>query len=95
LRITLIIALVVLTVEGWTGNSVNLFATFPSGSHRGSLGGLVSALFDAGRLTAYHAFRGAAIIVLSLVVVGLSFTSKSRSLRIISILAAAAGVGDI
>jgi hypothetical protein len=32
LRITLIIALVVLTVEGWTGNSVNLFATFPSGS---------------------------------------------------------------
>jgi hypothetical protein len=90
LRITLIITLVVLTVEGWTEDSVNLFATFPSGSDSNSLEGLVSALFDAGGLTAYHAFQGDAIVILSLVVVGLSFKVKPMSIRIISILAAAA-----
>ena len=92
LRILLVVTLIVLTAQGWTGDFVNLFAFVPSGGVSASLGGLVSALFDSGDLTAYHAFEGAALVVVSLVIIGFSFRLKSRSLRILSVLAAAAVV---
>jgi membrane associated rhomboid family serine protease len=43
----------------------------------------------------YHAFEGVLLVVLSLVVIGLSFKSKPRSLRILSILAAAAVISAV
>jgi hypothetical protein len=90
LRLLLIVTLVVLTVQGWTGDYVNLFAAVPSGGVSHSFGGILSALSDSGDITVYHAFEGALLVVLSLVVVGLSFKSKTRSLLILSIVAAAA-----
>jgi hypothetical protein len=92
LRIALIAALVLLTLEGLTGDAVNLFVPFPSGNVGQSLGGLVSALSDGGGLPEFHALEGTAIVVLSLVIVGLSFKLRTRSLRIVSVLAAAAVV---
>lgn len=85
-------AIVILTVQGWTGDFVNLFAPFPSGSVSQSFGGLMTALFSAGAITAFHASEGALLVVLSLAVLGLSFKSKDRSIRIVSILATAAVV---
>jgi hypothetical protein len=81
-----------LTLEGLTGDTVNLFVAFPTGGVGDSFGGLVSALSSAGDLAVYHSLEGAAIVILSLVIVGFSFKSKAGSLRIVSILAAAAVV---
>lgn len=60
-----------------------------------SFGGLMTALFGAGEFTVYHAFEGVLLVVLSLVVIGLSFKSKLRSLRILSILAAAGVISAV
>ena len=83
------VAVVVLTVQGLTGNLVNLFATSPSGSVGQSFGGLTTAISSAGALTAFHASEGALLVTLSLVVLGLSYESKKASLQILSILAMA------
>ena len=90
LRLSIVMAIVILTVQGLTGNLVNLFAPFPGGSVGQSFGGLTTAISNAGVLTAFHAFEGALLITLSLVVLGLSFRSKDRSLQILSTLATGA-----
>ena len=83
----------VLTIQGWTGDFVNLFALFttPGGSVSFSLGWFVQALSDSGVITAYHAFEGSLLVMLSIAVLVLSFRlSTARSIRICSILAMAA-----
>jgi hypothetical protein len=45
-----IVVLAVLTAQGWTGDFVNLFAVFPSGSVGHTLGGFTQALMNAGRM---------------------------------------------
>lgn len=83
--------IVVLTIQGWTGDFVNLFSPFPGGGVSPSVVGLVSALSNAGALALYHGLEGASLVVLSIIVLALSFrSSKARSIRIASLLATAA-----
>jgi heme A synthase len=97
IRISVIIALVILTVQGWTGDYANLFAAFPT-SVTVSMPGLFQALSGAGALVLYHGLEGLVLLILSIIIVVLSFTtSKSRNVRIfailgtLSIISAAAG----
>lgn len=95
LRVSLAAILVVLTVQGWTGDFVNLFAPFstPGGSVGYSLNWLVQTLFDSGGITTYHAFEGALLVVLSVAVLVLSFRSSgAKSIRACAVLATAAVV---
>lgn len=92
-RFLVIVALVVLTAQGWTGDFVNLFAVFsvPTDVNTYSMGWLVQALLDSGVITVYHAFEGALLLVLSIVILALSFRSTGvRSVRFASFMATAA-----
>ncbi len=89
------VAIVVLTVQGLTGNLVSLFAPSPSGSVGQSFGGLTTAISSAGVLTAFHASEGALLVTLSLAVLGLSYGSKKTSLQVLSILAMAAVISTM
>jgi hypothetical protein len=85
LRIAIIIIIVILTTQGWTGDFVNLFAVFPNGPVVYSFIGLTQALTGAGEMEVYHAVEGSILAVISILIFVLSFTSGvSRGTRIFS-----------
>jgi hypothetical protein len=89
MKVMVVLNLVLLSVQGWTGDVVNLFAAFPSGPVAG-VGGAVSALLSAGPgpLAIYHAVEGVVVLLLAVGVVSVAFTrSKSRGVRVTSLLA--------
>jgi len=90
LQLLVIGTLVVLSVQAWTGDFVNLFSVFPVGTVDSSLGGLLQALKEAGLLPLFHAFAGILLVALSVVVLVLSFRSKIRNAEIASIIGLAA-----
>jgi hypothetical protein len=88
-RILLVFVLVVLTIQGWFGDTVNIFVAPSSGITPPpfSLSGFLNALesLPTPFLPLYHAFEGIFLIVLAVAVFALSFTwSKSRGVRIAS-----------
>ena len=88
LKLMTVLNLILLSVQAWTGDVVNLFATFPSGAVNG-IAGLFPALGSAGPgpLALYHGIEGLAITLLS---VGIAISAlrrtKSRSVRAASLL---------
>ena len=79
-----------MTAQGWTGDFVNLFASFsvPAGPVSFSMGWLFQALSDSGIITVYHAFEGALLVALSIIILVLSFRySGARSVRFASVMA--------
>jgi hypothetical protein len=84
-----VLNLVLLSVQAWTGDAVNLFATFPSGAVNG-LGQLFPALLSAGPgpLGLWHGLEGLLVVLLSVGIAVSAFRrTKSRSVRIVSLLA--------
>jgi hypothetical protein len=94
-----VVNLVLLSLQAWTGDVVNLFAVFPSGPISG-LGGAAQGLESAGPgpLAIYHGVEGVVIVLLT---IGVAVTalrrSKSTGVRVASLLAlffvAAAALG--
>ena len=95
LQISIILLLVLLSVQGWTGDYVNLFAVFPSGPVKTTVGGLVAALESAGIAEVFHASLAFAILAVSILDVLLSLMHKAKSLRVASILGLAAVVSAL
>jgi len=87
LRRLIVVTLVLLTIQGWFGDTVNLF-TIPPGpvSVEASAGGLLTAVINVGPTLIAHAFIGIALLALSVVVLAFSLRSKPRSIQIASIL---------
>lgn len=88
LKIMTILNLVLLSVQAWTGDAVNLFASFPSGTI-GGVGQLFPALLSAGPgpLALWHGIEGLLVVLLSVGIAVSAFRrTKSRSIRIVSIL---------
>ncbi len=89
----------VLTVQGWTGDTVNLFTTFPSGTVGPSIGDVGGAISAGGAILVWHAAEGVLLFALSVVVLAMSQRSKPTSVRIVSILGflaiLSAGVGGL
>jgi hypothetical protein len=79
--------LAILTIQGLSGDFMNLFVSFPNGAVSQSMGGLSQALDKAGFVTAYHAVAGILLVVLAMVALVFSFRYKAMSVRISSILA--------
>ncbi len=89
LRIALVAILLVLTVQGWAGDAVNIFVAPPSGTTPPpqDLGGFASAVQGLGAILIWHAVEGFAILAMAIAVLILAFRwSKSRSVRVCAIL---------
>lgn len=89
LKLMTVLNLVLLSVQAWTGDVVNLFASFPSGAANG-VGQLFPALLSAGPgpLALWHGIEGLLVVLLSIGIAASAFRrTKSRSVRIASILA--------
>ena len=87
LRLLIVLTLVLLTVQGWFGDTVNLFAVPTSPvTVEASASGLLTAIVNDGPTLIIHTFTGIVILVLSVTVLGFSLRSKPRSIRAPSIL---------
>ena len=86
LKIAIVAILIVLSMQGWSGDAANLFAVFPSGPAAHSLNGFVQAISSAGVFEIYHAAEGFLLLILSIVVLALSMRSRPNSVRICAIL---------
>jgi len=91
LRILLAMVLVILTVQGWFGDTTNLFVTTGTTSSIAfSFGAIISQIISYGPILIWHAFEGFILLILSLVAIAFSFLwSKKKSVRILSILGCA------
>jgi len=88
LRILLVVNLVILEIQGWFGDTVNLFfATSSVPAYPFSFSGFIQGVYSLGFTLEYHAFEGMLLMALSVAVLALSFKwSKARSVRICAIL---------
>jgi hypothetical protein len=77
-----IATLTLLTAQGWTGDFVNLFAVFPSGSVGRTLSGFTQALSNAGRMEVTHAVMGTVLIALAISIVVIAFRFGASTTRI-------------
>lgn len=90
MRLLIVLILVILTIQGWFGDTTNLFVIpsngFPvSGS---AMNAFFSAITSHGFILQWHAFEGILIFLLSFVVLAFSFVwSRKRGVRICAILA--------
>lgn len=89
LKLMTVFNLVLLSVQAWSGDVVNLFASFPSGSV-GGFGQAIAGLSAAGPgpLAVYHGAEGVLILLLTIGIVAFALRrSKSRAVKITSLLA--------
>jgi hypothetical protein len=91
--------ILVLTAQGWTGDTVNLFTTFPPGRVDQSFSGFSSAVSNAGLILNWHVVEGVLVLALSVLILALSVRSRHRGIVVTSILGAlavvSAGVGGV
>jgi hypothetical protein len=87
-RVLLVATLVILTVQGWSGDTVNIFLpASATTSPLSSFAGFWPLVESLGGLAVWHVAEGALLTVLSVAVLPLSFAwSKSRAVRVASLL---------
>lgn len=87
LRLLIVATLILLTVQGWFGDTVNLF-TVPTGpvTVESSANGVFQAIVNVGPTLLIHAFIGLAILALGIVVLSFSLRAKPRSIQVPAIL---------
>lgn len=88
-RVYLVIVLIIMTIQGWFGDTVNIFVAPPNGITPPAFS--MSAFFHTvqsyGFLLIYHAFEGIVLLALGVIAVALAFKlSPKRSVRICSVL---------
>ena len=91
LRILIVFTLIVLTVQGWFGDTVNIFFVPAAGvnSIPFSSSAVIQAIYNVGFALVWHAFQGLFLAIFSFVLLFFSFSwSKKRSVRICGILGA-------
>lgn len=90
LRIAIVAILLVLTVQGWTGDAVNIFVAPASGVTPPSqdLGGFFGAVQSLGPFLIWHAIEGIIVLAMAIALLVLAFRwSKDRGVRVCAILA--------
>lgn len=98
LRIAIVAILVLLTAQGWTGDTVNIFFAPPNGTAPPpqTLGGFFGAVQSLGAILVWHAVEGIVILAIALVILVLAFLwSQARSVRISAILATAFAISAV
>ena len=92
LRILLVLVLVLLAIQGWFGDTTNIFVTTGTANPVAfSLGAITPVIISYGPILIWHALEGLILIALSLLAIPLTFVwTNKRSVRIMSILGSAA-----
>ena len=87
LRQVIVITLILLTVQGWFGDTVNIFLvpTTPPTVDQ-SFNGILQAIENIGPTLVIHAFLGLTILAFSIIVLGLSLKNKPRNVQVPAIL---------
>ena len=85
LRIVTVVTLVFLTVQGWFGDTVNLF-TVPAPGPSLDVSAGFQAVLSANATLIIHAFIGPGLLGLALVVLAFSLKAKPRNVRVPAIL---------
>ena len=87
LRLLIVATLIMLTVQGWFGDTVNLFSipTNPV-TVEGSANGVYQAIVNVGPTLIIHAFIGLTILALGIVVLSFSLKAKPRNIQVPAIL---------
>ena len=88
-RILLVLVLIVMTIQGWFGDTVNIFVAPPNGITPPvfSMAAFFQMVQNYGFLLIYHAYEGIVLFVLGLITAVLAFKwSPKRSVRICSII---------
>jgi hypothetical protein len=65
--------LIGLTIQGWLGDFVNLFAVFPNGTVGHALGSFFRAVKDAGNMEVAHAILGALLLIFAIAILVIAF----------------------
>jgi hypothetical protein len=86
LRILVVVTLIVMTVQGWTGDTANLFVVTYTTATADSFSTVLQNVSGAGPILVWHAAEGLAVLALSLAVLAMSIRSKPKSIRILSVL---------
>jgi hypothetical protein len=91
LRILFVAVLVILTAQGWFGDTTNLFVKTSSASQIPfTLGAIITRIETYGPILIWHATEGLILLILSLITIALAFAwSNKLSVRIMSILGSA------
>lgn len=85
-RISVVVALVLLSIQGWTGDYVNVFVTTGKNSVAESIPGFFSAVTSSGPFLLWHAAEGFLILLLSVAVLLISLQYERRSVKIAALL---------
>jgi hypothetical protein len=89
LRTFIVVNLIILTIQGWFGDTVNIFVAPPGTNSSVQFSALLPTITNYGFFLIWHAFEGLLLVVLSIALIVASFRwSKKRSVRILSILGA-------
>ena len=87
LRLLIVATLILLTIQGWFGDTVNIFlipTTSPTVDQSAS--GLYQAIVNIGPTLFIHAFLGIAILAFGVIVLAFSLRSKPRNVQVPAIL---------
>ena len=83
LRLSIVATLILLTLQGWTGDFVNVFVTTsPATTPAQSLGGFFSAVMNGGLLLLWHGMEGFLILFSAIGVLVVSLGYRKRSVKV-------------
>ncbi len=85
LRIVVAATLVLMTFQGWLGDSINLFGKFPA-TVTASAGGFVSAILSVGPFLIVHVASALLLAVLGVITAAIAFRTGPRGAKIASII---------
>jgi hypothetical protein len=96
LRLLIVATLVLLTVQGWSGDTINIFMipTTPPTVEQ-SASGVLQAIINNGPTLIIHAFIGIAILAFAIVILAFALREKPRNVQIPAILGLAMVVSAI
>lgn len=87
LRLLIVATLILLTIQGWFGDTVNIFLIPTTPSTVGqSASGLLQAITSIGPVLVVHAFIGLAVLAFGIIVLAFSLRSKPRNIQVPAIL---------
>jgi hypothetical protein len=82
LRLSIVATLILLGLQGWTGDFVNLFVTTSSSTVQQSVGGFFQGVVDGGPFIVWHVVEGFLVLLSALGVLVVSLRYNKRSVKL-------------
>lgn len=98
IRIAVVLELVILSIQGWTGDTVNLFAKYPAFVSIGNLQQYISAITGVGGIAPvliWHEAEALLLVAVAIAVFAIALKTRERQLVILSLLGLASIISAI